>query len=74
MTGNVVSTVQALIAEPNLVFEQAQTVWHALGDYIAVNEVGKGKVDFLDALILNIGRDVATISSHTFSGYHTYDC
>ncbi|MEE9333661.1 MAG: type II toxin-antitoxin system VapC family toxin [Granulosicoccaceae bacterium] len=69
----VVSTVQALFAEPNLVFEQAQTVWRALGDYIAVNEGGKGKVDFPDALILNIGRDAAKSSDRSFNGFYTFD-
>ncbi len=69
----VVSTVQALFSEPNLVFEHAQTVWRALGDYIAANENGKSKVDFTDALILNIGREVAKNSDHTFDGFYTFD-
>ena len=69
----VVSTVQALFAEPNIVFEQAQTVWRALGDYVVANESGNGKVDFPDALILNIWRAVAKNSDHTFSGFYTFD-
>lgn len=69
----VVSTVQALFSEPNIVFEHAQTVWRALGDYIDTNNNGKSKVDFPDALILNIGRDVAKNSDHTFSGFYTFD-
>lgn len=70
---DVVSTVQALFAEPNIVFEQAQTVWRALGDYVAANEDGKSKVDFPDALILNIGRDVARYSDSEFDGFYTFD-
>jgi len=70
---DVVSTVQALFAEPNIAFEHAQTVWRALGDYIATNEDGKSQVDFPDALILNIGRDLAINLNHTFSGFYTFD-
>lgn len=69
----VVSTVQALFAEPNIVFEHEQTIWRALGDYTAANETGKGKVDFADALILNIAREVAKNSDHTFCGFYTFD-
>ena len=54
-------------------FEQAQTVWRALGEYCAVNEDEKGKVDVPDVLILNIGRDVAKRSNHAFGGYYTFD-
>jgi predicted nucleic-acid-binding protein len=68
----VVTTVQALFAEPNIVFGQAQTVWRALGDYVAANEDGKGKVDFPDALILNIGREVARNSDSQFGGFFTF--
>ncbi|MFK7857153.1 MAG: PIN domain-containing protein, partial [Granulosicoccus sp.] len=67
----VVSTVQALFAEPNIVFEQAQTVWRALGDYVAVNEDGNGNVDFPDALILNIGKDAAKQAGCAFGGFYT---
>ena len=70
---NVVSTVQALFAEPNIILEHAQTVWRALGDYIATNEDGKSPVDFPDALILNIGRDVAKNTNQTFNGFYTFD-
>jgi predicted nucleic-acid-binding protein len=70
---DVISTVQALFAEPNIVFEQAQTVWRALGDYVAANENGNSKVDFQEALILNIGRDVARYSDSEFDGFYTFD-
>ena len=69
----VVSTVQALFAEPSIVFEQAQTVCCAFGDYVAANEDGKGKVDFPDALILNIGRDLAKNSDQKYGSFYTFD-
>jgi len=69
----VVATVQSLFAEPNIVFENAQTVWRALGDYIETNELGKRKIDFPDALILNIGRKASQLSGVTFDGLYTFD-
>lgn len=46
-------TVRALFAEPRIVFENAKTVWRALGGYVNTNETRRAAIDFPDALILN---------------------
>ena len=58
-----VRLVNALFAEPNIVFEDGQTVWRALNDYKKVPPVkvaGKKKyADFPDALLVNKARHQA---------------
>ena len=56
----VVRVINALFAEPNIAFEDGQTVWRALNDYIKAQPVkagGKKKyADFPDALLVNKAR------------------
>ncbi|PJE79887.1 hypothetical protein CI610_01111 [invertebrate metagenome] len=52
-----VTVVQQLFAEPNIRFEDGQTVWRALNDYRLAAPVKVGskrkRADFPDALIIN---------------------
>src|SRR5690625_67518 len=53
----IAGVISALFEEPNIVFEDGQTVWRALNDYKKAQPVkvgGKKKsADFPDALIVN---------------------
>lgn len=66
-------TVRALFEEPRIVFEDAKTVWRALGDYMATNEPHRAAIDFPDALILNCAKQTANQKSVEFNGFFTFD-
>jgi len=59
---SIVQILNALFAEPNILFEDNQIVWRALNDYKQARPIkikGKQKIaDFLDALIVNKARSV----------------
>jgi len=63
--------------EPNLCFEDAQTVWQALCDYRKATPVKIGnkkkEADFSDALIINKARLYATEKGETLNGVYTFD-
>ena len=65
-----------LFAEPNLCFEDSQTVWRALNDYRKAKAVKVGSknkaADFPDALIVNKAR-FCTPSSEELEGVYTFD-
>jgi len=61
------SVIQALFKEPNIRFENSQTVWQALNDYRESN------ADFADALIVNKGRSTINNKGEKFSGFYTFD-
>ncbi len=67
---NVVSTIQALFEEPKIVFEDPQTIWQTLDDYVKSN--GK-KLDFQDALIVNCAKKYALQNAEGLSGFYTFD-
>ncbi|NND73197.1 MAG: PIN domain-containing protein, partial [Rhodothermales bacterium] len=69
---DVSTTVRALFEEPRIVFENAKTVWRALGDYVKVNEKTRTTVDFPDALILNCAKQTADQKSVDFNGFYTF--
>jgi predicted nucleic-acid-binding protein len=74
---DLITVVEGLFREPNILFEDAPTVWRALHDYRIAESVkvgGKRKnADFADALIVNKARFVAqTTSDHLYSVY-TFD-
>lgn len=66
-------TIRALFEEPRIVFEDAKTVWRALGDYMQTNETRKAAIDFPDALILNCAKQTAIQNAVEFNGLYTFD-
>ena len=70
-------TINKLFEEPNLVFEDGQTIWKALGDYTRSKPVkvnGKLKeADFPDALIVNKARYDANRKNQTLKCVYTFD-
>jgi predicted nucleic-acid-binding protein len=73
----IVNVVEQLFKEPNLIFENGQTVWRALNIYRNTTPVrvsGKNKdVDFPDALIVEKSKYVASNKNETFGGLYTFD-
>lgn len=73
----VASVISALFEEPNIVFEDGQTVWRALNDYKKARpaKVGgkKKSADFPDALIVNKATHQARQWHKTLDGVYTFD-
>jgi len=70
---NVISTIQVLFEEPKIVFEDPQTVWQTLDDYVNANARNLKKLDFQDALILNFAKKFALQRAEGLSGFYTFD-
>jgi len=74
---SIVNVVNALFAEPNIRFEDQQTVWRALSDYTKAKSVKVGSkkksADFPDALIVNKARFESNKSAETLNGVYTFD-
>jgi len=68
---NLLSTIDALFKEPNVRFEDGQTVWRALNDYRTASP--KNKVDFADTLILKKSQYDTKLKSESFDGLYTFD-
>ena len=68
-----VSVIEALFEEPNICFEDDQSVWRALSEYRAAKPLKGKEADFSDALILNKSRAIATRRGHSFGGFYTFD-
>ena len=72
-----VDVLDALFEEPNIHFEDDQTVWQALSDYWQARSVKVGnkkkEADFTDALIANKARFHATEKGSTLNGVYTFD-
>ena len=73
----VAGVISALFEEPNIVFEDGQTVWRALNDYKKARPVkvgGKKKsADFPDALIVNKAMRQARQWQQPLEGVYTFD-
>jgi len=74
---SIIKVINTLFSEPNIIFEDGQTVWRALNDYkqaktIKVGNKRKG-ADFPDALIINKALYVANILNETLDGVYTFD-
>ena len=74
---SIVKVINALFAEPNIIFEDGQTVWRALSDYAKTKSIkvgGKRKeADFPDALIVNKSKYVANILNDELDVVYTFD-
>lgn len=72
-----VSVLDSLFEEPNIHFEDDQTVWQALNDYWQAKSVKVGnkkkEADFADALIVNKARFHAAEQVNTLNGVYTFD-
>ncbi len=73
----IIETINALFAEPNLCFEDDQTVWRALSDYSKAKSVKVGRkykeADFPDALIVNKAQYQSIRTGKTLQGVYTFD-
>ena len=69
--------IHALFAEPNIIFEDSQSVWCALKDYINAPPIKvKGKTkqaDFPDALIINKAKSYGRKNKNDISIIYTFD-
>lgn len=73
----ILNTIYKLFEEPNIVFEDGQTIWRALGDYAAAQPVKVGKklkgADFPDALIVNKALYISKQTSQPLKSVFTFD-
>ena len=72
-----IDVLHSLFKEPNICFEDGQTVWRALNDYRQAKPVGAGnkkkEADFSDALIVNKAKFYATEKGESLNGVYTFD-
>ena len=73
----VIDVLNSLFEEPNICFEDGQTVWRALSDYRQAKPVKVGnkkkEADFSDALIVNKAKFYAMEKRETLNGVYTFD-
>lgn len=74
---SIIKVVNSLFEEPNICFEDGQTVWRSVNDYKNAKSIKSGgkrkEADFPDALIVNKARYVASQTGMEFSGAFTFD-
>ncbi|MBT6052741.1 MAG: type II toxin-antitoxin system VapC family toxin [Candidatus Scalindua sp.] len=74
---SIVKVISALFEEPNLCFEDGQSVWRALVDFknaIAIKAGTKQKMaDFPDALIVNKAQFASNNLGEELEGVYTFD-
>ena len=72
-----IKVINTLFAEPNIIFEDGQTVWRALSDYTNAKSIKVGnkrkEADFPDALIVNKAQYVANKLNDELDGVYTFD-
>ena len=75
--GGIVSVINGLFEEPNIRFEDGQTIWRSLNDYRKADKVKVGNknkmADFPDALIVNKSKYHAHTTDEPFDGLYTFD-
>ena len=73
----IIDVLHALFAEPNLFFEDNQTVWKAMSDYANAKQIKVGSkwksADFPDALIVNKANLLAKTLKQSMEGVYTFD-
>ena len=74
---SIIQVINTLFAEPNIIFEDGQTVWKALSDYKQAKTIKVGnkrkEADFPDALIVNKAVYVANKLNEELDGVYTFD-
>jgi predicted nucleic-acid-binding protein len=69
----IIQVLNRLFEEPNLYFEDDQTVWRALSDFRkAIPTRGKA-LDFPDTLIINKAKYLAESMNHSMDGVYSFD-
>ena len=68
-----IAVSQALFQEPNIRFEDGQTVWLALNDYRKSKSKRGKDADFSDALIVRKAKFAANGRTVDFGGVYTFD-
>ena len=68
-----VAVMQALFKEPNIRFEDGQTVWLALNNYRKAKPVRGKEADFSDALVVQKAKFLANSRKVNFGGVYTFD-
>lgn len=74
---SVIDVINALFEEPNIQFEDGQTVWRAVNDYKKAKVVKSGgkkkEAGFSDALIVNKSKYIAQNNGQVMDGVYTFD-
>ena len=74
---SIIEVINTLFAEPNIIFEDGQTVWRALSDYTKAKSIKVGnkrkEADFPDALIVNKAQYIANKLNDELDGVYTFD-
>jgi predicted nucleic-acid-binding protein len=74
---NILRIIEQLFKEPNLTFEDAQTVWRVLNIFRGAQtvkiEAKKKEVDFADVLILEKSKYVIARKQKSFDGLYSFD-
>jgi predicted nucleic-acid-binding protein len=73
----IINVLNSILEEPNICFEDGQTVWRALNDYRQAKSVRVGNkkkdADFSDSLIVNKAKFQAMENSEVLNGVYTFD-
>lgn len=67
------AVIQALFKEPNIRFEDGQTVWLALNNYRKAKPLRGKESDFSDALIVQKAKFLVSSQNLDFGGFYTFD-
>ncbi len=74
---NIRALVMSLLEEPHTVFEDKQTIWSALNDFIGAKPIktanGTKAADLADALIVNKAKTVSRDMHLSYDGTFTFD-
>jgi predicted nucleic-acid-binding protein len=74
---DIMAVINGLLAEPNIVFENAHVVWSALNEYRKAKPVkvaGKNKMaDYPDALMISKAHYTASKAGEEPEGVYTFD-
>ena len=73
----ILALLNSLLEEPNICFEDGQTVWRALNDYRQAKRVSvagkQNTAGFPDTLIVNKGKFCIAQKQVDFGGVYTFD-
>jgi len=71
------AVINALFEEPNIFFEDGQTIWCAVNDYRQAEKIKVGKkkkqADFPDTLMVNKAKYIAKQKKETLEAVYTFD-
>ncbi|MCG7897872.1 MAG: type II toxin-antitoxin system VapC family toxin [Candidatus Thiodiazotropha weberae] len=68
-----IKVLNSLFEEPNLCFEDDQTVWRALSDFRKAKPTRRKALDFPDALIINKAKYHAESTNQSMDGVYSFD-